>query len=95
MAILNPSQIKSATGNTGAFSKDSADIRYSPAAQSSEQDADIEQIFTGLQSRGLKAVRAKEAAAAHPLGEQIQKVHNDFYDILAGLEDAGLIQINC
>jgi hypothetical protein len=61
-----------------------------------EQDEEVVQLFESLQgARGLKAVRAKDAAAAHPLGEEILRVHNDFYDILEGLESAGLVQINC
>ena len=53
-------------------------------------------MFNDLQSaRGLKLVRAKEAITNHPMGDQIIKIHNDFYDTLGGLEDAGLIRINC
>lgn len=59
-------------------------------------DDEVVKLFTDLQNaRGLKGVRAKEAASAHPMGEQIVKINNDFYDILEKLDDAGLIEINC
>lgn len=59
-------------------------------------DEDVVKLFTDMQNaRGLKAVRAKEAMDAHPMGEQLAKINNDFYDILEGLDDAGLVQINC
>lgn len=35
-AVFNPNQIKSATGNTGAFSKESNDIRFSQAQESAD-----------------------------------------------------------
>ena len=59
-------------------------------------DDEVVKLFTDMQNaRGLKGIRAKEAAAAHPMGEQIVKINNDFYDILEKLDDAGLIEINC
>jgi SAM-dependent methyltransferase len=38
-AVFNPNQIKSATGNTGEFSKESNDIRFSKAKVSKSDDA--------------------------------------------------------
>lgn len=59
-------------------------------------DAEVLGLFKDLQSsRGLSAVRVKERVAEHPMGKQIAKIHNDFYDILGRLDDAGLIKINC
>lgn len=60
------------------------------------QDPEIIKLFDDLQSaRGLRLVRAREAVDAHPMGEQIAKIHSDFYDILEKLDDDGLISINC
>ena len=60
------------------------------------QDLEIIKLFDDLQNaRGLRLVRAREAVDAHPMGEQIAKIHKDFYDILEKLDDDGLISINC
>lgn len=65
-----------------------------PAANG--QDPEIIKLFDDLQNaRGLRLVRAREAVEAHPMGEQIAKIHRDFYDILEQLDDDGLISINC
>lgn len=65
-----------------------------PAANG--QDPEIIKLFDDLQNaRGLRLVRAREAVEAHPMGEQIAKIHRDFYDILEQLDDDGLIKINC
>ena len=65
-----------------------------PAANG--QDPEIIKLFDDLQNaRGLRLVRAREAVDAHPMGEQIAKIHRDFYDILEQLDDDGLIKINC
>lgn len=65
-----------------------------PAANG--QDPEIIKLFDDLQNaRGLRLVRAREAVEAHPMGEQIAKIHKDFYDILEQLDDDGLIKINC
>lgn len=64
--------------------------------ETKESDPEVVRMFTELQdARGLTAVRVKERIADHPMGEQIVKIHNDFYDILERLDDAGLIAINC
>ena len=66
------------------------------AADVAKPDAEVLGLFKDLQSsRGLSAVRVKERVAEHPMGKQIAKIHNDFYDILGRLDDAGLIKINC
>ena len=90
---FEPTQIKSAIGNEGTFDPTNPDIRRSNRAR---QDADVVKMFEDLQnSRGLQLLRTQEAIADHPMGEQIAKIHNDFYDILERLDEAGLIEINC
>ena len=60
------------------------------------QDPEIIKLFDDLQNaRGLRLVRARDAVDAHPMGEQIAKIHRDFYDTLEKLDDDGLISINC
>jgi len=71
------------------FSRRQADVAI-------KTDDEVVKLFADVQeARGLKAVRAKEAMSAHPMGDQLVKINNDFYDILEGLDDAGLIEINC
>ena len=66
-----------------------------PAPTESPNAADLESIFDGLQSRGLKKKNATEAAKAHPLAERITLVDKHILDILSDLDDSGTIKINC
>ena len=66
-----------------------------PAPTESPKDATLEEIFDGLQSRGLKKKNATEAAKAHPLAERITLVDKHILDILGDLDDSGTIKINC
>ena len=97
IVMFNGKEMKNAPmpANAPAMSPRQEGVSAESEQSAVQQDPELISIFEGLQSRGLKAVRAKEAAADHPLGEQIQKVHNYFYDILDELESAGLIEINC
>lgn len=55
----------------------------------------LESIFEGLNGRGLALARAQAAADAHPAAAQITFVQDNFYDILAQLEESGRVEINC
>jgi len=55
----------------------------------------LESIFEGLNGRGLALTRAQAAADAHPAATQIAYVQDNFYDILAQLEESGQVEINC
>lgn len=55
----------------------------------------LESVFEGLNGRGLALRRAQAAAASHPAAAQITFVQDNFYDILAQLEDSGRVKINC
>lgn len=61
----------------------------------STQAPDLEPIFDGLQSRGLKKKAATEAAAAHPMAERIALVDKHILDILGDLDESGVLNINC
>lgn len=65
------------------------------AATQSSTSSGLEDIFDGLQSRGLKKKNATEAAKAHPLAERIALVDKHILDILSDLDDSGTIKINC
>lgn len=61
----------------------------------STQAPDLEPIFDGLQSRGLKKKAATEAAAVHPMAERIALVDKHILDILGDLDESGVLNINC
>jgi hypothetical protein len=80
--------------NSGEFTTVMRSARAQP--NQSQSEADLTSIFKGLENaRGLKLVRVKERAAEHPMATSIEYVNDNFYDILEGLDDAGLIKINC
>ena len=54
-----------------------------------------EDIFAGLDKRGLAKTRAEIAFTARPDGAQIKYVQENFHDILIQLEDADKVKINC
>ena len=54
-----------------------------------------EDIFAGLDKRGLAKTRAEAAFTARPDGAQIKYVQENFHDILIQLEDADKVKINC
>jgi len=55
----------------------------------------LEDIFAGLEKRGLAKTRAEAAFTARPDGAQIKYVQENFNDILIQLEDADKVKINC
>ena len=55
----------------------------------------LEDIFAGLDKRGLTRTRAEAAFTARPDGAQIKYVQENFTDILIQLEDADKVKINC
>jgi len=55
----------------------------------------LEDVFIGLDKRGLARTRAEAAFTARPDGAQIQYVQENFHDILIELEDADKVEINC
>ena len=55
----------------------------------------LEDIFAGLNKRGLAKTRAEAAYTARPDGPQIKYVQDNFLDILSELDDSGLVKINC
>jgi hypothetical protein len=55
----------------------------------------LEDIFAGLNKRGLAKTRAEAAYTARPDGAQIKYVQENFLDILSELEDSNLVKINC
>lgn len=58
--------------------------------------SELKSIFDGLgRSLGTAPKKAKEAAADHPKSEIINHIQTNFYDILATLESAGKVEINC
>jgi hypothetical protein len=61
-----------------------------------ELDKDVVALFKGLQdAKGLGRIRIQERVDAHPMAETIRQVDKEFMDILEGLDDAGLVKINC
>ena len=61
-----------------------------------QRDPAVAKLFRDLESsRGLGRVRAMEAVDAHPMGATIRQIDADFLDILQGLDDSGLVKINC
>lgn len=70
--------------------------RNIPAGQQTQvRTKSLESIFEGLNGRGLALARAQAAADAHPAAAQITFVQDNFYDILAQLEESGRVEINC
>jgi len=61
----------------------------------SKQQSNLEDIFDGLNKRGLAKTRAQAALDARPDAAQLQYVQENFLDILSELEDSGLVKINC
>lgn len=61
----------------------------------SVQRAEVERIFEGLDSRGLKLARAEDALASHPQAAAIRRVQENILDILDALEGSGIVKINC
>jgi hypothetical protein len=55
----------------------------------------LEDIFTGLDKRGLAKTRAEAAFTARPDGAQIKFVQENYLDILSELDDSDLVKINC
>jgi len=55
----------------------------------------LEDIFTGLDKRGLARTRAEAAFTARPDGAQIKFVQENYLDILSELDDSDLVKINC
>lgn len=87
---------KSAEGDTARSSAGSASVsRQGGFLQDTPNTPTLEEIFDGLQSRGLKKKNATEAAKAHPLAERITLVDKHILDILSDLDDSGTIKINC
>ena len=56
---------------------------------------DLESVFAGLDKRGMAKAKAETAFTSRPDGAQIKFVQDNFLDILAELDDSGLVKINC
>ena len=54
-----------------------------------------EEIFQGLDARGLKKAKAEGWVKARDDADQIRYIQDNFLDILVELEDSGRIKINC
>lgn len=86
----------SAEGDTARSSAGNASVsRQGGVLQDTTNTPTLEEIFDGLQSRGLKKKNATDAAKAHPLAERITIVDKHILDILSDLDDSGTIKINC
>ena len=56
---------------------------------------DLEAVFEGLDSRGLARKRALDSLVNLPDGEKIAYIDQNFWDILAELEDSNKVNIKC
>lgn len=64
--------------------------------RSDAQEAELAELFNALQApRGVKLAQAQRQVSAHPMAEQIRNIEANFMDMLAHLDDAKLVQINC
>jgi hypothetical protein len=79
-----------------SFSKRQAEGGVREAArQVQEVTPELEDLFRGLNGRGLKRTRAQAAVSARPDAAQINYIQDNFLDILSELEDSGKVKINC
>lgn len=68
--------------------------RFNEAPEAADRDG-LVRIFSGLESRGLAKDKAEAALAERGDAERIKYIQDNFIDILAELEEAGAVQINC
>jgi len=68
--------------------------RFNEAPDAADSDGLI-RIFSGLDSRGLAKDKAEAALSQRGDAERIKYIQDNFIDILAELEEAGSVEINC
>lgn len=68
--------------------------RFNEAPEAADRDG-LVRIFSGLEARGLAKDKAEAALAERGDAERIKYIQDNFIDILAELEEAGAVQINC
>jgi len=78
--------------NLGLKTEDVARLRDQLASGATP---DLESVFAGLDKRGMAKAKAETAFTSRPDGAQIKFVQDNFLDILAELDDSGLVKINC
>lgn len=64
-------------------------------APAAARQQDLEEVFKSLDGRGLAKQRAEEALAGRPDADTIRYVENNFWNILADLDDSGMVEIKC
>ena len=78
----------------GQSGRDNQRTRFADAPKAAESDGLI-RIFSGLDSRGLAKDKAESALSQRGDAERIKYIQDNFIDILAELEEAGAVKINC
>jgi hypothetical protein len=93
--VLEPNQIKSATGNVGAFSKEDARIQFSLGGRA-------EQAFSSIdKALDMPPVKSKAARAAlvdeygKEAVDQMIEITRNFTKIIDGLEEKGVVKKDC
>ena len=99
IGVMQEDKALRAAGSDSGKVRFSADKPPKKAIESlpkpSESTDGLNEIFAGLDSRGLKKGRAISALESRKDADRIQYIQDNFIDILAKLEDAGQIKINC
>jgi hypothetical protein len=83
------------TGQTGQPTGRTGPLQGSEREAFIQTRTPLEDVFAGLEKRGLAKTRAEAAYTARPDGAQIKYVQENFLDILSELEDSDLVKINC
>lgn len=64
-------------------------------APAASRRQDLEEVFKSLEGRGLAKQRAEQALAGRPDADTIRYVEDNFWNILAELEDSNKVSIKC
>jgi hypothetical protein len=88
-AVFSPNQIKSATGNTGAFSRDNDDIRYSVTTSNGSVTTSNGNTAQTNSPWSVTGPRNKWEAAFDQVIYQLQDKYVDLKKVIKAIEDAG------